>query len=279
VREHPEFVRLARDHQWDLHAILEPAGDVWRCRGAAPVSTAYSDAHHAERDEALTSSWWYRTRNAMLLDLLDSGPRPAAIWDVGAGTGSVSRTLVAAGIPSIAVEPSPEGARFAAAHGLTAVVGTLHDLELPDASVRAVGLFDVLEHVADRPALLAEIRRVLRPDGALYLSVPAGVWLWSGFDADEGHALRYSRARLLHELQLADFVVERVVHAFALLVVPIALGRALPYRLELNRVVDHERAVRASGGLLGALLGALERRLVGRVPFGSSLLAVARRAT
>lgn len=275
--DHPEFARLARDHAWDANRALELRDGLLHSRGAAHVATAYADAHHAERDEALSTSWWYRTRNAMILDALGQCARPAALWDVGAGTGAVARALVRASIPTVAVEPSPAGARFAAAHGITAVVGTLHDLVLPAASIPAVGLFDVLEHVADRPSLLSEIDRVLAPGGRLVVTVPAGPWLWSDFDESEGHFLRYSRSRLEGELRDAGLRVDAVGHAFALLTAPIWLARALPHRLGRRTSHDHERAVRASGGPLGGLLAAVERRLVGRVPFGSSLIAVARK--
>jgi SAM-dependent methyltransferase len=36
----------------------------------------------------------------------------------------------------------------------------------------SVSLLDVLEHVADQPALLGELRRVLRPEGRLIVTVP-----------------------------------------------------------------------------------------------------------
>jgi len=213
----------------------------------------------------------------MILDAIGASTRPTAIWDVGAGTGAVARALVRAGIPTVAVEPSVAGARFAAAHGLVPIVGTLRDLALPTDAIPAVGLFDVLEHVDDRPMLLAEIVRTLSPGGRLILTVPAGGWLWSGFDVAEGHDLRYSRRGLDAELRAAGLRVERVDHAFALLTAPIWLTRALPHRLGRDSRTDHERAVRASGGPLGGLLSAIERRLVGRVPFGSSLIAVARK--
>ncbi|MEY2740781.1 MAG: hypothetical protein RL283_883 [Actinomycetota bacterium] len=274
--DHPEFARLARDHGWDASRVLDHRDGLLWCRTARPVDTAYADARQAARDEALATSWWYRTRNAMILDLLDATGRPAALWDVGAGTGAVSRALVATGLPTIALEPSPAGARFTAAHGLASVVGTLEALALPDAALPAIGLFDVLEHVEDRPALLGEIRRVLRPGAPLVLSVPAGSWLWSGFDVEERHQLRYSRDGLVDELRIAGFATERVVHAFALLTAPIWLTRALPHRLGRGTRTDHERAVRASGGPIGGMLSLVERGLAGRVPFGSSLLAVAR---
>lgn len=53
-------------------------------------------------------------------------------------------------------------------------VHTPQPLPLPfaDASFESVTLLDVLEHVPDQRALLCELRRVLRPDGILVVTVP-----------------------------------------------------------------------------------------------------------
>lgn len=50
--------------------------------------------------------------------------------------------------------------------------GSAESLPITDASLDAVILLDVLEHLADPAAALAEARRVLRPDGRLFFSVP-----------------------------------------------------------------------------------------------------------
>lgn len=58
--------------------------------------------------------------------------------------------------------------------GLPVVTGTLQQAALPASYFDVVTLWDVIEHVADPVPLLAEVARVLRPDGRLVLST--GDW-------------------------------------------------------------------------------------------------------
>ena len=52
------------------------------------------------------------------------------------------------------------------------IAGSAYDLPLPDASLDAVVVFDVLEHLAETDRALAELRRVVRPGGYVLMSVP-----------------------------------------------------------------------------------------------------------
>lgn len=59
-------------------------------------------------------------------------------------------------------------------------LGVAERLPYPDAHFDAVVLLDVLEHVADERAVVAEIARVLRPGGLLVVSVPhSGLLRWA----------------------------------------------------------------------------------------------------
>lgn len=105
------------------------------------------------------------------------------LLDVGCGEGIFARRLAAAGMHVTGVEPVAElrAAVLTAAEkeGVAARVdvvdGSAERLPVEDRSVAGVVLTEVLEHVENPDVVLAEIRRVLRPEGVLCASVPTHV--------------------------------------------------------------------------------------------------------
>jgi ubiquinone/menaquinone biosynthesis C-methylase UbiE len=107
-----------------------------------------------------------------LRPLLAGLPRP---WlEVGVGTG---RFAAALGV-EVGVDPARAALALARARGVAAVWGVGEALPFRDAVFGAVLLSFTLCFLADPPRVLREIRRVLRPNGALVLGfVPAdGPW-------------------------------------------------------------------------------------------------------
>ncbi len=103
----------------------------------------------------------------------------ARVLDLAAGTGKLSRALLAAGFDVVAVEPLASLREV-----LTEWIGAerVHDglaeqIPLPDGSVEAVSIGDAF-HWFEQARALAEIRRVLRPEGGL--AVLSTVPDWSG---------------------------------------------------------------------------------------------------
>jgi ubiquinone/menaquinone biosynthesis C-methylase UbiE len=104
-------------------------------------------------------------------------PDPAAVLDVGCGTGALLRTLadrLPAGVALAGVDPAPTMIEVGrAAVGANPRVrlarATAEHLPFGDASFDLVVSTVSFAHWADQPAGLAEIARVLRPDGRLVL--------------------------------------------------------------------------------------------------------------
>ena len=277
---HPELERLERDFSWRLQnvASLDDKSGSWCISTTVIDASVYSDEQWVTMDSLLDESWWYHTRNFIIHETLRIHGIEGPVWDIGGGSGVVAKYLDGHGIPTAVIEPSYGGAALAAKRGVLSVCAAFEKLRLPKSSLHAVSMFDVLEHVEDRESLLREVHRVLVPGGHLVLTLPALQTLWSQFDEDGGHFLRYSKRVIARELNRNGFEVCRTGYFFLLTVLPLFLLRVVPYRLGLRRAVATESTLGASGGLIGRFAARVEQLLAMRAPFGSSLLVIAKKA-
>ena len=98
------------------------------------------------------------------------------VLDVASGEGYGSALLaeLAHSVVGVDVDDAAVAAASAKyrAPNLRYLHGSATALPLPDAAVDVVTSFETLEHLAEHDAMLAEIRRVLRPNGLLIISTP-----------------------------------------------------------------------------------------------------------
>ena len=217
-----------------LHSRLTADGDgVWKPIGAAVSAVSYPAEAAGVYSALEDGSWWFRHRNNVILCAVRRFPPTGPIWDIGGGNGSVARALSAAGQPVVLVEPGEEACREAHLRGVAPVIqAAFEDLQFRPGGVAAAGLFDVLEHVENRPGFLRRLHSAIggARAGRLYITVPAHAWLWSGEDVWAGHRLRFSRRILRAELEAAGFKLIFESFFFSCLSPLIALSRSLPYR-------------------------------------------------
>jgi SAM-dependent methyltransferase len=265
----------------DMRAIapgltLDPAG-YWRAPGTWDVS--YPEGAHARCAELEDRSAWFAHRNrAVLAAVRRYPPESGPIFDVGAGNGFVATALERAGFPTVAIEPSSEGALAAVRREVANVVcGVLPSDAFRHETAGAIGMFDVIEHIEDDRGTLAALRPYLRPGGRLYLTTPAYPWLWSDVDEFSGHYRRYTVPQLREVVEAAGYRVDYATYIFW----------AVPPVLFLTRRFRRRNAPPPAGE--HTLGGSLVRRAVewgfgvetpwiarGRaIPFGGSCLLVA----
>jgi SAM-dependent methyltransferase len=227
--------------------------------------------------------WWYRGRRRIIraeLDRLEL-PEGAPLLDVGCASGAMLDVLSEFG-SATGVDPDPESVALARNQGHDALEAALPALPFADETFTACTCLDVLEHLPDDAAALAELARVTRPTGALLVTVPAYEALWSAHDDANEHLRRY-RARTLKPLaERTGWRVERMTYFNALLLpaaAAVRLAERFRSRARASEVSDLRRSPPALNGALELPLR-IEAALLrsgGRLPAGLSLLAVLRR--
>lgn len=93
----------------------------------------------------------------------------ALLVDVGCGGGLMAPHLRGKGYRHVGVDVTRSALAQAGAHGVTPVAGDAAALPLSDGCADVVVAGEILEHVPDLPATVAEVCRVLRPGGLLVL--------------------------------------------------------------------------------------------------------------
>ncbi len=97
---------------------------------------------------------------------------PARVLDAGAGQGRFVAAARAAGYDAFGIEPARRGLERAHALGAPVQGVTIEEADIPPASLDAVTLWHVLEHVDDPRGVLERIAAWLRPGGGLLVGVP-----------------------------------------------------------------------------------------------------------
>jgi SAM-dependent methyltransferase len=98
--------------------------------------------------------------------------QPGKMLDVGCGAGQYLLEMKAAGWEALGAELSKSAAAAGREAGLEIRSGELTKAEFDAATFDFVRLNHSFEHIPDPHPVLAEIRRVLKPDGKLFIGVP-----------------------------------------------------------------------------------------------------------
>ncbi|MCS6836488.1 MAG: class I SAM-dependent methyltransferase [Anaerolineae bacterium] len=211
-------------------------------------------------------------------------PSQARTLDAGCGTGYFTLQLARQGNPTLAIEHDDTLTSFAqkllAREGLSVEV---RRMALGTGQIRALGQYervicmDVLEHIEDDAAAIADLREALTPDGLLLISVPSMPALYGERDRFIGHFRRYSPASLRALAEGAGLrLVEGPRYWNALGVIPYLFYEKLlgqPINDDLRKP-SKSALKRTIGRGICAWLKA-ETHLF--LPFGLSLLLVCRR--
>lgn len=142
------------------------------------------------------------------------GAEPLRVLDVGAGTGKLTRALLAAGHEVVAVEPDAQmrDAFAAAVAGVDVLCGSAEELPVADESFDAVAVGQAY-HWFDTSRALPELARVLHPEGLLAV-------VWNRRDVSEPWVAELSRILVGPGGRRGDPEAERAIESFGPLFTP-----------------------------------------------------------
>jgi SAM-dependent methyltransferase len=219
-----------------------------------------------------------------------AGPSRSMIVEIGCSSGFLLRELMARLPEHVFLGADyTYGTLEALGRHLPAVPLAQFDLThcpLPDAFADVIVLLNVLEHIEDDEAAIAELFRIVRPGGSVIIEVPAGASLFDVYDRALMHHRRYGMTALLASLIRTGFRVERYSHLGFLLYPLFYLSKRLSQlRYPTGSDIDEEAVVsrmiaatRKSSRLFGFIIAC--ERTIGRwvsFPFGIRCLVTCRK--
>jgi SAM-dependent methyltransferase len=240
--------------------------------------------------------FWFRSRNQLIGGLIEKFCSPALCeipmgMEIGCGTGNVLKYLTTrfTGQRILGMDLFREGLVFAALRGNSYLIqADIHHSPF-EQEFDWIGLFDIIEHLDHDVQVLQDTAALLREDGKLLISVPAFPVLWSYFDVAGKHKRRYTIHSLEEACQKAG--LELVFSSYTnVLIFPILwvirrvfqMGKApesLSEEVLTEKTNSELRIIPLVNSLMTFMLG-LEGNLIQagvRMPFGTSLIGVARR--
>lgn len=247
-------------------------------------ASGYDPAHFPELARLEAGNFWFHARNRLIAWAIGrhfGGAR--SFFEAGCGTGFVLSGMAAA-FPSMRLagsEAATQGLAFAAARVPGASLMQMDARHIPFRDeFDVVGAFDVIEHIEDDRAVLAELRAAATPRGGVIVTVPQHPSLWSEYDARAGHLRRYRGEELRARMLDAGLEIVRMTSFITVLLPLMWLSRLAQRRPRgaYDPLAELRIAPWVNWPLEQAL--AVERLLIRAgvsLPAGGSLLAVARR--
>jgi ubiquinone/menaquinone biosynthesis C-methylase UbiE len=233
---------------------------------------------------AETTHFWFRGFRQFvspLVERLTAGRTDLRIIDCGCGTGHNLRLLEPHG-RVLGFDLTRGGAQLAHAAGWAVVQADITRIPFPDRSVDVATAFDVLQCVDADDAAVREMARIVRPGGAIVLTMAALEVLRGDHAEVWKEVRRYTPARARRLVEQAGLEAEHVAFLFAS-TFPLMLATRVSQRLTRPfRSVRRDSDIAVPAVPINAMLTALVSaeasvaRFV-KMPIGSSIVVIGRK--
>jgi len=149
------------------------------------------------------------------LKLINSQSEKGKILDIGAGVGDFLSVAKKDGWQTIGIEPSDKAKSIAIKKGVTFVN---HLSQLENNSFDVITMWHVLEHVPDLENQIAELKRLIKPNGTILIAVPnfnsydANYYekFWAAFDVPI-HLWHFSKTAIEKLFEKVDLKLVKVL--------------------------------------------------------------------
>lgn len=229
--------------------------------------------------------WWFKARRRLVRrhaeKIRKELGRPLRILDVACATAMSFRFLADLG-EIRGLDISTETIHFAKQRGIDRIVrGDAQKMPFRDGAFDLVLALDAFEHFPDDVASMGEAQRVLDRRGALILTVPAFMALWSPHDEAFHHLRRYTRPELRRKISGQSLDIEKISYYSMFLAPPVYVFRKLRQWRSRGKEASSDFSVSIPKPVEWALgvLMALEAGLMKFVslPLGASLICLSRK--
>jgi len=174
---------------------------------------------HTDGKRSLFERLYHTVKQKALRDkikLVDGfHPAKGKLLDIGAGTGDFLVTAKKQGWDITGIEPSEKARSIAVSKGIT-FTESISTIE--NHSVDVVTMWHVLEHVPDVEAHIAELKRILKPDGVIIIAVPNYKsfdaqhygFFWAAYDVPR-HLWHFSKTAIKMLFGKQGFELEKIL--------------------------------------------------------------------
>jgi len=237
-------------------------------------------SEYAQMERQEQNYWWHVGRRAVLDKVLSVQLPPSGtleILDVGCGTGINYDWLKRWGRVT-GLDTNREALAYCREKRAYDDLLQTNGTDLPfSQQFDLLTAFDVLEHIPDDRVALQSWHTALKPNGYVFVTVPAYQWLFSAHDKALHHQRRYSARELKQQFEQAGFRV-RFISPFFFFTFPALMA----VRLFTKKASPKTSYVTTPGSASKFLvnLSKSEAKFLAhgdQLPWGSSILVIAQK--
>jgi SAM-dependent methyltransferase len=174
-------------------------------------------------------NWWFVSRRDAILRLLKDEKRDLKILDIGCAGGPLIGDLKQKGFQNIyGIDYSADAVELCKSRGFENVfLMDAHHPDFPENYFDIIIASDSLEHLEKDEVAAKSWNKILKPNGKIFVFVPAFMSLWSQYDEANLHYRRYTKHTLLKILKEAGFTINRVCYWNFMMFPPVIIYRSI----------------------------------------------------